>query len=115
MATSLLAFASLLLLVVLSNPDLAASVRIAGSCRASGYLPGKSGNCNRENYSDCCEDGKKYPQYRCSPPVTAETPATMTLNSFAKGGDGGGRRSATTSIIRMTKWWSRCRRGGSTG
>lgn len=91
MATNLfLAFASLLLVVFSNYPDPAASVRIAGSCRASGYLPGKSGDCNRENYSDCCEDGKKYPQYRCSPPVTAETPATMTLNSFAKGGDGGG-------------------------
>ncbi|XP_020094050.1 putative ripening-related protein 4 [Ananas comosus] len=56
----------------------------------AGYLPGRSGNCNTENYSDCCEDGKKYPQYRCSPPVTSETPATMTLNSFARGGDGGG-------------------------
>ncbi|ERN06814.1 hypothetical protein AMTR_s00005p00210680 [Amborella trichopoda] len=31
-----------------------------------------------------------YAQYRCSPPITGSTRATMTINSFAKGGDGGG-------------------------
>ncbi|XXG63926.1 hypothetical protein AAC387_Pa05g2008 [Persea americana] len=61
-----------------------------GKCSPSGYLRGKSGNCNNQNYSDCCVDGKMYPQYDCSPPITGNTGATMTINSFAKGGDGGG-------------------------
>jgi hypothetical protein len=60
------------------------------TCRASGYLPGRSGNCEKSNDPDCCEDGKQYPQYRCSPPVTSSTKAMLTLNSFEKGKDGGG-------------------------
>ncbi|KAK1284446.1 putative ripening-related protein 1 [Acorus calamus] len=61
------------------------------SCHPSGYLRGKSHSCNRDHDSDCCKTGEKYPQYRCSPPVTgASTAATMTINSFAKNGDGGG-------------------------
>ncbi|KAL4192903.1 hypothetical protein AMTRI_Chr06g196610 [Amborella trichopoda] len=31
-----------------------------------------------------------YAQYRCSPPITGSTRATMTINSFAEGGAGGG-------------------------
>ncbi|TVU32226.1 hypothetical protein EJB05_23948, partial [Eragrostis curvula] len=61
-----------------------------GTCRVSGFLQGKAGKCNKKNFSDCCKAGQKYPQFRCSPPVAAKTPATLTLNSFAKGGDGGG-------------------------
>ncbi|XP_072993775.1 putative ripening-related protein 1 [Typha latifolia] len=64
---------------------------LIGQCRPSGYLPGKSGNCNTEHESDCCQDGKMYPQYRCSPPMTGDTAASMTVNSFAAGGDGGGK------------------------
>jgi hypothetical protein len=60
------------------------------TCRVSGFLQGKSGKCNPVHFSDCCVTGHKYPQFRCSPPVSAKTPATLTLNSFAKGGDGGG-------------------------
>ncbi|OAY81848.1 putative ripening-related protein 4 [Ananas comosus] len=89
MANSFLAFATTLLLL-LSAAAAVASGHRTRSCRVSGRLHGKSGKCNRENYSDCCVPGKLYPQYRCSPPVTARTPATMTLNSFARGGDGGG-------------------------
>ncbi|KAM0821603.1 hypothetical protein ACQ4PT_072078 [Festuca glaucescens] len=61
-----------------------------GVCHASGYLPGKAGKCERSNDPDWCEDGKRYPQYHCSPPVTAATKAVLTLNSFEKGKDGGG-------------------------
>ncbi|TVT97910.1 hypothetical protein EJB05_56836, partial [Eragrostis curvula] len=86
--------AATFLLVMLSTSHVASSLRhhghALGVCRASGYLPGKSGNCDPINGSDCCKDGKKYPQYRCSPPVTSSTKATLTLNSFAKGQDGGG-------------------------
>ncbi|CAN4111620.1 unnamed protein product [Withania somnifera] len=31
-----------------------------------------------------------YTTYKCSPPVTGNTKAVLTLNSFQKGGDGGG-------------------------
>ncbi|ONK58258.1 uncharacterized protein A4U43_C09F10290 [Asparagus officinalis] len=66
------------------------NTELVGSCHASGYLRGKTGHCNTEHDSDCCKAGKKYPQYRCSPPITGTTRATMTINSFAEGGDGGG-------------------------
>ncbi|RLN42268.1 hypothetical protein C2845_PM01G38730 [Panicum miliaceum] len=61
-----------------------------GTCRASGVLQGKAGKCKKINGSDCCVAGHRYPQFRCSPPVSARTPATLTLNSFEKGKDGGG-------------------------
>ncbi|CAL9089215.1 unnamed protein product [Musa textilis] len=57
------------------------------TCTASGYLRGKSSNCSDP---DCCKAGAMYPQHRCSPPVTADTTAHMTIVSFAAGGDGGG-------------------------
>ncbi|OMO65776.1 hypothetical protein CCACVL1_21403 [Corchorus capsularis] len=34
--------------------------------------------------------GKYYTTYTCSPPVSSQTKATLTLNSFEAGGDGGG-------------------------
>ena len=33
--------------------------------------------------------GKSFPQFRCSPPVTSSTKASLTLNDFSQGGDGG--------------------------
>lgn len=88
-------------------------------CSPSGYLHGKTENCNRENDSDCCRGGESYPQYRCSPPVRGETQAVMTINSFAKGGDGGGRsecdnryHSDEEKVVALSTGWynhgSRC-------
>jgi hypothetical protein len=78
-------------LVILTASHIASSLRPSlGVCHASGYLSGKTGNCERSNDPDCCEDGKRYPQYHCWPPVTASTKAVLTLNSFEKGKDGGG-------------------------
>lgn len=66
--------------------------RFLAECKPSGYLKGTSTpNCNTKNKSECCEANKSYPQYYCSPPITSSTQAKMTLNSFAKGGDGGGK------------------------
>ncbi|KAL2335960.1 hypothetical protein Fmac_010406 [Flemingia macrophylla] len=65
----------------------------AEQCRASGRIKGKKappGQCNKENDSDCCEQGKMYPIYKCSPQVSGRTKAYLTLNSFEKNGDGGG-------------------------
>ncbi|GMI99030.1 hypothetical protein HRI_003572300 [Hibiscus trionum] len=65
----------------------------AGTCQPSGKLKGKKpppGKCNTENDSDCCEEGKFYTTYKCSPPVSSHTKAILTINSFEAGGDGGG-------------------------
>ncbi|KAJ0967353.1 hypothetical protein J5N97_024270 [Dioscorea zingiberensis] len=61
------------------------------ACSPSGHLRGKAGKCNKMHDSDCCKSGEEYPQFKCSPPVTHDgTQATMTINSFAPGHDGGG-------------------------
>ncbi|KAL7203486.1 hypothetical protein ACSBR2_016718 [Camellia fascicularis] len=62
-------------------------------CSPSGKIMGKKpppGQCNQENDSDCCVQGKMYTTYKCSPAVSSQTKATLTINSFQKGGDGGG-------------------------
>ncbi|GAU15684.1 hypothetical protein TSUD_109420 [Trifolium subterraneum] len=41
-----------------------------GSCQSSGTLICKK---------------KSYPQYKCSPPISSSTPASLTLNDFSKG------------------------------
>ncbi|KAM1818925.1 hypothetical protein ACFX11_000670 [Malus domestica] len=65
----------------------------AQQCRPSGRIRGRKpppGQCNQENDSDCYVAGKMYPTYTCSPPLSGSTKAYLTLNSFEKGGDGGG-------------------------
>ncbi|KAI0520265.1 hypothetical protein KFK09_007736 [Dendrobium nobile] len=84
---------SALAILVCASFTLSFGVRyspLLGQCSPSGYLHGKASHCNTEHDSECCKAGKMYPQYHCSPPVTDETSATLTINSFAKGGDGGG-------------------------
>uniref|UniRef100_A0A0E0EZ94 Ripening-related protein 4 n=1 Tax=Oryza meridionalis TaxID=40149 RepID=A0A0E0EZ94_9ORYZ len=87
-----------------------------GGCHISGFLHGKAGKCNRAHGSDCCVAGRRYPQFRCSPPVSSArpTPATLTLNSFARGGDGGGRSSCdgrfhpdTAMVVALSSGWLR--------
>ncbi|KAL1822978.1 hypothetical protein DCAR_0310822 [Daucus carota subsp. sativus] len=94
----------------------------AHSCSPSGKIRGKkapAGQCNQENYSDCCVRGKLYPTYTCSPRVTGHTKATLTLNSFQKGGDGGGPSECDnhyhdddTPVVALSTGWynggSRC-------
>jgi hypothetical protein len=115
--------AATFLLVVLSTSHVASTLcpgEVLGVCRARGYLPGKSGNCDPINQSDCCEDDKQYLQYRCSPPVTASTKAVLTLNSFEKGKDGGGPseydnayHSNEEKVVALSTGWfsnmARCR------
>ncbi|ONK64618.1 uncharacterized protein A4U43_C07F28010 [Asparagus officinalis] len=115
-----LAIMAFVLLAALSSLSLVASHRfMVGSYHASGHLRGKTGHCNTENDSDCCKAGKMYPQYRCSPPITSNTRATMTINSFAKGGDGGGPsecdnkyHSDSEKVVALSTGWynggSRC-------
>ncbi|CAN0898906.1 KWL1 [Linum grandiflorum] len=48
---------------------------------------GDGGNCRAHGSMQC--KNHSYKTYKCSPPVTSNTKATLTVNSFAKGGDGG--------------------------
>ncbi|XP_059654225.1 uncharacterized protein LOC132300936 [Cornus florida] len=75
----------LLSLTIFSNVE-------AQTCKPSGKLKGKKpppGECNTKNDSECCEEGKLYTTYKCSPKVSSHTKAVLTINSFEKGGDGG--------------------------
>ncbi|XP_042001289.1 putative ripening-related protein 1 [Salvia splendens] len=92
------------------------------SCNPSGKIRGKKpppGQCNQENDSDCCKQGKLYTTYKCSPPVSGSTKAVLTINSFQKGGDGGGPsecdnqyHSDDTPVVALSTGWysggSRC-------
>ncbi|CAI0384538.1 unnamed protein product [Linum tenue] len=63
------------------------------TCLPSGKLRGRKPppkKCNQIHNSDCCVEGKMYTTYECSPPITGQTKAVLTLNSFEKGQDGGG-------------------------
>ncbi|CAL5095131.1 unnamed protein product [Urochloa decumbens] len=89
----------LLLLVILHEPGQQAQAfpfrSLLQTCQPSGSIPGQSGTCNTENGSECCRNGQSYTTYDCSPAVTGSTQATLTLNSFAEGGDGGGAAACT--------------------
>ncbi|KAK3008018.1 hypothetical protein RJ639_014485 [Escallonia herrerae] len=77
----------------------------AQSCQPNGGITGTkspAGQCNEENDSDCCVQGKFYTTYKCSPPVSADTSATLTVNSFQKGGDGGSLQNVITNTILTT-------------
>ncbi|KAJ1702087.1 hypothetical protein LUZ63_001866 [Rhynchospora breviuscula] len=93
--------------------------RFLAECRSNGIVIGKViKNCNTENDSECCEPNRSYPKYYCSPPVTSNTQATMTLNSFVKGGDGGDKPACgnyhadTEMVVALStgwyNWGSRC-------
>ncbi|XP_050387355.1 uncharacterized protein LOC126803620 [Argentina anserina] len=94
----------------------------AQQCRPSGRIRGKKpppGQCNKEDDSDCCKAGKMYPKYTCSPPISGNTKAYLTLNSFEAGGDGGGPSECdgkyhndNTPVVALSTGWynggSRC-------
>ncbi|KAK3010363.1 hypothetical protein RJ639_010642 [Escallonia herrerae] len=87
----------------------------AQACRPSGKIRGVKpppGECNQENDSDCCVQGKLYTTYTCSPSVSGNTEAVLTLNSFEKGGDGGGPsecdnqyHSDDTPVVALSTGW----------
>ncbi|KAK9103599.1 hypothetical protein Sjap_020853 [Stephania japonica] len=105
--------AVVVLLVSLVGGD---CTRIAAqACEPSGNVRGRKpppGQCNTENHSDCCKQGKLYPVYKCSPQATSNTKAVLTINSFEKGGDGGGPsecdnqyHSDDTPIVALSTGW----------
>ncbi|KAM1053113.1 hypothetical protein ACFX13_000685 [Malus domestica] len=87
----------------------------AQKCKPSGKLRGKKpprGQCNKGNDSECCKNGQLYPIFKCSPQVSKHTKATLTINSFQKGGDGGGPsacdnkyHSDNTPIVALSTGW----------
>ncbi|KAJ0967355.1 hypothetical protein J5N97_024272 [Dioscorea zingiberensis] len=118
MATSPPRLAGLVFMLVLLASNLNLSLQ---ECSPNGSLQGQSGNCNTENNAECCRSDQIYPQFTCSPPVTEETQATMTLNSFAANGDGGGKSKCDESyhsnselIVALSTGWfdnsSRCKK-----
>ncbi|KAJ1395953.1 RlpA-like domain superfamily [Sesbania bispinosa] len=106
--------ASFLLLVILILTSCVYSE--AQKCRPSGRIRGKKappGQCNQENDSECCVQGKMYTTYECG------YQCLLTLNSFQKGGDGGGPsecdnqyHSDDTPVVALSTGWfnnkSRC-------
>ncbi|PWA47206.1 rlpA-like double-psi beta-barrel domain-containing protein [Artemisia annua] len=103
---------SFCLLFILALLAASSFVIKAQTCKPSGGIRGKkppAGQCNRENDSDW---GKFYTTYTCSPPVTSGTKATLTINSFQKGGDGGGPsecdnqyHSDDTPVVALSTGW----------
>ncbi|KAF9589625.1 hypothetical protein IFM89_026574 [Coptis chinensis] len=83
--------------------------------KSTGRLTGTEppqGQCNTENDSNCCEQGKMYTIYDCSPPVSSQTQALLTLNSFEEGADGGGAsecdnqyHSDDTPVVSLSRGW----------
>ncbi|RKO94083.1 hypothetical protein BDK51DRAFT_20498 [Blyttiomyces helicus] len=61
------------------------------TCQPSGILIGLKppSSCNTAHDSSCCVQGADYPTYTCSPPATNATQATLTVNGFQAGEDGG--------------------------
>ena len=82
--------ASLLLLAILLFTD---CLHVQGqNCKPSSKIRGKKpppGECNDGNDSECCEEGKFYTTYKCSPQVSSHTKGFLTLNGFDKDQDGG--------------------------
>ncbi|OAY38048.1 kiwellin [Manihot esculenta] len=56
-------------------------------CTGGSPAPPSNGDCKPYGTLRC--KGKSYPKYSCSPPVTSSTKASLTLNDFSEGGEGG--------------------------
>ncbi|KAL5565743.1 hypothetical protein UlMin_028907 [Ulmus minor] len=87
------------------------------TCKSSGGGGGSGGTCNPSGSLTC--EGKTYPTYTCSPPVTSSTPAKLTNNDFSEGGDGGAPsecdekfHSNSEKVVALSTGWynegSRC-------
>ncbi|CAK7332273.1 unnamed protein product [Dovyalis caffra] len=57
------------------------------TCTGKGPAPPSNSDCRPFGTLKC--KGKSFPQFACSPPVTSFTKASLTLNDFSEGGDGG--------------------------
>ncbi|CAI0384118.1 unnamed protein product [Linum tenue] len=73
------------------------------TCLPSGKLRGRkppAKKCNQIHNSDCCVEGKLYTTYECSPPITEQTKAVLTLNSFENKFHGDGER-----VVALSSGW----------
>ncbi|XP_048136944.1 kiwellin-like [Rhodamnia argentea] len=78
------------------------------------------GGCQSSGTMHC--HGKSFPKYRCSPPVTSSTRATLTNNDFSEGGDGGGpsecddsyHKNSELIVALSTGWYASGSRCGDT-
>ncbi|XP_019168257.1 PREDICTED: putative ripening-related protein 1 [Ipomoea nil] len=105
---------ALVVLLILAISTCSIEARPA-ECKPSGKLKGikpPKGKCNKKNHSDCCKEGKSYTTYKCSPPLSSSTKAVLTINSFEKGGDGGGPsecdnnyHSDDTPVVALSTGW----------
>lgn len=97
----------------------------ANTCNPTGHIDGVTpSQCDTGHMSDCCKTGETYGKYYCSPPITAPaTKATLTLNGFGQGQDGGGAPactpnrwySASEAVVAMsTGWFENYKRCGTT-
>ncbi|KAI7735098.1 hypothetical protein M8C21_014900 [Ambrosia artemisiifolia] len=102
----------ILLFVLLTATFIQISVQ---TCKPSGSIREKKPpprECNTQNDSKCCVEGKFYTTYTCSPTVTRATKAKLTINSFQKGGEGGGPsecdnkyHSDDTPVVALSTGW----------
>ncbi|KAK7274478.1 hypothetical protein RIF29_15570 [Crotalaria pallida] len=91
-----------LVIVVIVASLCVSSIEGAGACRASGKIRGKKPHHSFEDNSESCE-GKLYSTFKRSPPVTKRTKGILTLNSFEKGGDGGGASACDNKFHKDNK------------
>ncbi|KAK6920137.1 hypothetical protein RJ641_016041 [Dillenia turbinata] len=86
------------------------------ACRPSGYVSIKKPAPRM--CKDCCKAGKLYPTYQCSPPVSSNTSAVLTLTSFESNVDGCGLTSCDCKdhsdslpyVALSTGWFNRYER-----
>ncbi|MCD9561399.1 hypothetical protein HAX54_020502 [Datura stramonium] len=98
-----------------TSTTVAATMQVTSLLKPSGKIRGikpPPGQCNPENDSDCCRQGKMYTTYKCSPPVTGNTKAVLTLNSFQKWWRWGGipecdnqYHSDDTPVVALSTGW----------
>ncbi|KAI9196219.1 hypothetical protein LWI28_022034 [Acer negundo] len=93
------------------DPDVGTHI-CSGS--GGGSPPSPPSSCQQSGTLTC--QGKSYPKYSCSPPVTSETKAKLTNNDFREGGDGEGPSECdgnnSKPIVALSTGWynggSRC-------
>lgn len=115
---------ALVFLLIILALQSATSRSLIQECTSRGRIVGTNpppGQCNKEDDSACCKQGQIYPTYTFSPQASGSTGATLTLNSFEKGKDGGAASSCDNQyhsddlpIVALSTGWysggSRCQK-----
>lgn len=110
MSTASLLVLALAALLLVTFPSLCGSsaTHSLDQCRGDPLRGPRTGH----TCGECCKPGHIYQTYRCSPPVSGDTRAIMTLNDFAEGGDGGGPSECdgkyhnnTEQVVALSTGW----------